>query len=481
MRPGRRATGRTTRTFERTRRLVAPTRRIAGRTSRIAVWSVVLVSLQACDRVPDADFAVVGATVFDGSGAPPIADAVVLVRDGRILAVGPSTAVEVPDGAAVVDAGGMFVIPGLVDAHVHFSSGGLGETDVDRLLRQFLFYGVTTVLNLGATHGTVATIDSLRRRAMPGRAPRIYATGGLITVPGSHPTTTIMEAPPSGDWMERGVRVAATAEEVRTAVRVGANAGMDLVKIIIESGPPPYGDDHPQMPLDLAAAAVEQGALVGLPVVAHASSPDELAVALAAGVDAVVHLVRGADSALLARMAASVMAYVPTFGVTVRAGTWGDPAESLTDPFLVAGAEPRVLASLRDAGLVPTAAPSADDLAFRRASLDELGRAYRAGVPIMAGSDTGNPFVFAGYSMHYELELMVEAGMSPADALVAATRRAAEMLGRSEEFGTLEPGRRADMLVLRADPIEDIRNTRTLEMVIQEGTVLNRETLLGPR
>ncbi len=99
-------------------------------------------------------------------------------------------------------------------------------------------------------------------------------------------------------------------------------------------------------------------------------------------------------------------------------------------------------------------------------------------MPIVGGTDTGNPFVFPGYSMHEELELMVEAGLTPMEALVAATRRAAEMLGAEDVFGTMEPGKRADLLVLGGDPLKDIRNTRTLEVVVQGGEIIDRSSLL---
>src|SRR5690606_12136805 len=104
--------------------------------------------------------------------------------------------------------------------------------------------------------------------------------------------------------------------------------------------------------------------------------------------------------------------------------------------------------------------------------------AHDAGVSIVGGTDTANPFVFPGYSIHHELALMVEAGLTPMEALVAATRRAAELLGEEDAWGTIEPGMRADLLILAANPLEDIRNTRTLEAVVLRGAVVDRATLL---
>ncbi len=102
---------------------------------------------------------------------------------------------------------------------------------------------------------------------------------------------------------------------------------------------------------------------------------------------------------------------------------------------------------------------------------------HERGVPIAIGTDTGNPYVFPGYSVHGELALLVEAGLTPLEAITAATRRATEMLGEEDQFGTIEPGKRADLLILGANPFEDIRNTRSLEVVISEGRVVDREAL----
>lgn len=205
----------------------------------------------------------------------------------------------------VIDAVGKFVLPGLADMHVHFGTGGVLPSDsltLDRVLRQFLFYGVTTLLNLGATGGSVDDILELRQRHTGSdlEAPHIYATGGLLTVPGSHPVSTLMSVPEGTDaatydWSQHGIWVVRTPAEVRDVVARLAAAGMDGIKVVIESGPDVFGDDHPQMPPAMITAAVEEAARHGLPAYAHATSPDELEDAVEAGVHAVMHLV-GPDS-----------------------------------------------------------------------------------------------------------------------------------------------------------------------------------------
>lgn len=438
-----------------------------------------------------ADLVVTGATLLDGTGAPPRPGTTIFVRGDRIVAIEDDAEAVVPAGARVLDAAGRIVIPGLADLHVHFGTGGFEGRDegtTERVLRQFLFYGVTTILNLGATGGRPDEILELRRRQEEGEltAPEIHATGGLITVPGSHPVGTIM-FPPEGadpstyDWAQRGVWVVASPAEAREVVSRLAAAGMDGIKIVVESGPTPFGDDHPQMPPEIVEAVVAEARRHALSVYAHASSVDELEVAVEAGVRAVVHLVHdpGVPSPeLLARMHEKDVYYLPTLSVFISPGVWGDPAESLSDPFLRAGVEERVIESLLRSPRAPTAPPSAEDWENRRRVLRALRAAHDAGVKVVSGTDTANPFVFPGYSVHHELALMVEAGLTPMEALLTATRRPAEMLGKDDELGTIEPGKRADMLILAADPLADIRNTRTLETVIRNGRPLDRAALL---
>jgi imidazolonepropionase-like amidohydrolase len=464
--------------------------RVTIRTSAFLV-AVTMMGQPRPTLAQNGNLAIANATLIDGTGAAARANVTILIRDGRIARVIDADKAVVPDGTRVIDATGKFVIPGLADMHVHFGTGGLLPFDsltVDRVLRQFLFYGVTTIFNVGATGGSLEDVLHLRalqaERRLPG--PRIYATGGLLTVPGSHPIATIMDLPEGADsatydWSRRGVWVVRTPDDVRQTVRRLAAAGMDGIKIVIESGPKAFGDDHPQMPPDVVAAAVEEATLHGLPVFAHATSLDELEEAVAYHVHGVMHLVDDPEAPggkLLAVMAKESVYCVPTLSLFIWAGTWGAPSQILTDPFLRSGVEARVIKSLVESPLAPKQPPSRDEWAWRRGLLGALKSVHDAGVPIVGGSDTGNPFVFPGYSMHQELELMVEAGLTPMEALVSATRRAAEMVKAGDTFGTVEPGKRADLLILGSDPLEDIRNTRTLEVVMHGGEIVDRSLLL---
>ena len=167
--------------------------------------------------------------------------------------------------------------------------------------------------------------------------------------------------------------------------------------------------------------------------------------------------------------------YVPTLSVMLWSeDLWMAPEDYLTDPFL-SGVEPQLIDTL----LASPPEPAGEIAwAWRRAVLETLKEAHDAGIRLVAGSDPPGEYTLHGYSIHDELKWMVEAGLSPGEALLAATRRAAEMVGAAGDFGTVQVGRRADLLLLSANPLEDIRNTRAIEMVILDGQVIDRGGLL---
>ena len=178
-----------------------------------------------------------------------------------------------------------------------------------------------------------------------------------------------------------------------------------------------------------------------------------------------------ADTDLVDRMAAREFVMVPTLSL------YTEPAD-LDDPFLRMTVSDEELDVLKSPDFVERMRGRWICCADLVDLLSNVGTLQDRGVVIALGTDTGNPYVFPGYSVHLELELLVRAGLSPMEALQAATLRAAQMIGAEDEFGTIESGKRADLLVLGANPLQDIRNTRSLEIVISDGNVVDREALL---
>jgi imidazolonepropionase-like amidohydrolase len=286
-----------------------------------------------------------------------------------------------------------------------------------------------------------------------------------------------------------------TVEAARKAVRERAEAEVDAIKITVESGPTPFGDDHPQMSVEMIQSIVEEAAKSGLGVFAHITSLDELQAALEGGTAGVVHTVWDRpfpDAEIADSMAARSFYVIPT--TTLYRGTvslfYIDEPIDLDDPFLRETVSENEVAILRDPEFVARfrsrrwqrhlASVENRERAIQQhveELLANVGMLHEHGVPIVLGTDTGTLFSFAGYSVHDELEFLVEAGLTPGEALESATRQAAEMLDAEDEFGTIEPGKRADVLILGANPLDDIRNTRSLETVIAEGRLVDRYAL----
>lgn len=412
-----------------------------------------LASLERSFPLPRPEHGVValrGALLIDGSGRAPVPDAVVLMRDGRILAAGPRAQVRVPRGARVVDAGGKTVIPGLWDMHAHYNQVEWGPI--------YLAAGVTTARDMANEFEYIVALKEALN-AGRGLGPRLL-TSGLID--GRSEATL-------------GVDVAETPAEGEALVRRYKQAGFDQIKV--------YGSIKPEV----LGAVVAEAHRQGLRVAGHRPREVSLAQALDLGMDEITH-VSSTYRAMLApgtRIAPDLpLPPLQLDGAPARAAIGAmasrhvsfDPTLAVEEMNLSSKAAPLAavepgLATLPPA-LAITFAPepvTPDAAAFKAAMRGQLlqivGAAHRAGIPIVAGTDQTVP----GHSLHRELELYVEAGMTPMAALQAATSVPARVMGHARDAGTIEAGKRADLVVLDANPLDDIRNTRRIHMVVAGG------------
>lgn len=476
------------------------------------------VLLLSCTSVPKTDLVITGATLIDGTGGQTRPESTIFIHDGHISKVVSGSEVKLPNDAEIIDAAGKYVIPGLADMHLHFSLGLprprlSNETEV--VLSRLLYYGVTSILAIGASGASTDSIRILRDRRTSGKlkSPYIYGTGGHLTLHGTHPIYTIfppsvqnaadslaseipMNEPVNLYSLGIGLSIVRTEEAVRKAVRERAEGDMDAIKITVESGPTMRGDNHPQMSVKMIRTIVDEASKYNLGVFAHITSIDELKAVLEGGASGIVHTVWDQplpDSTLADHMAGRDFYVIPTTSLYRGAVSlyYIDEPVNLDDPFLRETISDKEVESLRDTGFIEhfrsrgllSLGTETDPSEANRIQVSDMlknvGMLHKQNVPIVLGTDTGTPFTFPGYSVHDELEHLVKAGFSPGEALEAATRRAAEMLDAEDEFGTIEPGKRADLLILSANPLENIRNTRSLQIVISEGQVINREALLG--
>ena len=445
--------------------------------------------------------ALAGGTVLDGTGAPAIPNAVVVVDGDRITCVGTAARCPVPAGARRVDVAGRFLTPGLVDAHVHFSQTGWVDGRPDGLSAPELYPYPETAREL---------------RANPERWFRSYLCSGITAVfdVGGHPWTTALPARAESDPTAPHVRAAgplithagrsaldvdeeiytflpmATSADVRASVAALKEMGSSAVKVW-------YLAPRPDRRQELDARMMEVGEAAraaGLPLIVHATGLREAKVALRAGAVLLVHSVedRPVDREFLDLLAANEAVYAPTLvvgrnatraSVSIGLGVEYpiDDGGGCVDPGTrakVANVEP-----LRR--LIPEERRSAD-VAYRR--LESVGarqtimaenvrRVHEAGGTVVVATDAGNPLTLHGPSIFDEMEAVQAAGLDAADILVMATRNGAHAMDRLDDFGTLEAGKIADLLVLTEDPREDVRAFRSRTHVMRAGRLHEQASL----
>jgi imidazolonepropionase-like amidohydrolase len=446
---------------------------------RLGHLALIGTLLLGCKQGGHNGVALVGATLIDGSGGPALPDAAVVVRGGRIESIGLRADFQLPRRTREVDVSGRWIIPGLIDAHVHLSPA------MSWAPARFLAWGVTTVRDV---HGGIGSLSRLKRhsgKATP-EGPRVYLAGAMID---GRPAT-YTDA------------IAVNSEsDARKGVDQLVSAGADFIKVYTRIDPP------------LLRAIVDEARAFNLGVTGHLGMTDAVAAAKV-GITSIEHLTgvpeaasrspsslftahyrgffsgwtaserswAGLDSAALTRvanrLAESKITLIPTLVLHETLSRLDQPG-MLRDPAL----EDVPQAQQKDwdvRGLIARAGWTEDDFeAFRRsrANQDLFIRLFAAaGGRLAAGTDAPNQMLVPGYTEHREMELLVRAGLTPREALRAATRNAAVLIG-VDSLGLLAPGKAADLLVLSKDPLVDIRNTRAIAAVMARGYLLDADSI----
>jgi imidazolonepropionase-like amidohydrolase len=452
----------------------------APRAGRRLALGLIFTGLTASSLLVQAGTALVGGRLIDGYGHRPIANSVILVEDGIIEAVGTVDTLEVPDGYEVVSTEGMDVLPGLWENHAHLMLNGHADyshwhpTYIDRFASeimpasavQLLLAGVTTTRDLGAP---LEDSLSVKRRIESGEipGPRVFISGPFI----QH------EAYPGTDFYRWGVDSVADA---RAKVKKLADAGVDIIKLI----------DQDHMTLEEAQTVVDEAHKHGLKVVAHSHRPDEIRRGLEIGVDNFEHT--GLTTApgypedvldmLRERTATGRVAGGPLFWTPTVEGLWNyeftvDNPEKLDNTCWHRGLEDSTIADIEGSIQEPGQLGYTQLTPLRKPTLKRKFQELRdAGVVMLVGTDSGIPMKFHCQSTWNEMDVWVNVmGVDPMATIRSATYWGAVMMGVEDKWGTVSPGKYADIIAVQGDVLRHINLLSRVDLVMKGGVIYKRD------
>jgi imidazolonepropionase-like amidohydrolase len=411
---------------------------------RIALVLCFILSVAASSRSVDqpnptgAGQAWVGVRIIDGTGRPALEPATLFIRNGRIEAVGAK--VKLPRGVQKIDASGKTIIPGLINAHGHIND--LSQLGI------YLRDGITTVQSLGGAKEV--ELREQNAKAAPGTAPHLYIAGPIqdsTAIPGAVAVTT--------------------PEQARQSVDDLIHKKPDFVKVRVDD----FRGARPKMAPEVYQAVIDEAHKNGFRTAAHIVYLDDAKGVLRAGVDYIAHSVRDreVDQEFIDLMKKRDVSYCPTLTREVAVFTYSETPAFFSDPFFLKEADPAEIAQMSDPKHQEGVRNDASAQWYKEhlaVAMHNLKTLSDAGVNIAMGTDSGGgPGRFQGYFEHLELEYEVKAGLTPMQALVTATSGSAKALNISKDVGTLEKGKWADFVILTANPLDDIRNTRKIESV----------------
>lgn len=419
------------------------------KTIRNIFEALLLIGITASTAMPAGVKAFTGASVYDGTGKPAIANATILVRDGKVEAVGPSSKIKPPAGADVINVSGKFIIPGMISTHVHISDiNGIRppaytDENTRRQLGVFARYGITTLWSLGGEKEPAYKAREMQNSPALDRA-RIYLAGEVI--------------------------VGKTPEEARRMVAKIAATKPDVIKIRVDD----MLGTATKMTPDVYKAVIEEAHSRGLRVAAHIYYLDDAKQLLRDGADFIAHSVRDKeiDAEFLSLMKRRNIPYCPTLTREISTFVYESKPAFFSDPFFLREADPEVVAQLQEPSRQEAMRKSKTAQGYKAAlptAEKNLKKAQDAGLTIVLGTDAGpSANRFEGYFEHLEMEMMADSGLTPAQVLRSATIDAAHAM-KVNGVGTLTKGAWADLVVLDKDPLKDIRNTKTISAVFTAG------------
>lgn len=415
-----------------------------NRSAYFVLALVVALSCKSRNTVQSEYTAFTGATIIDGTGSEPIGNGVLMIRHGRVVAVGSDDAVSVPDGVRVVDLKGKTIIPGIINAHGHVGNtrgiegGHYSAGNIIDNLKIYARYGVTTVVSLGDDRKEAVPLRHVNAGAASDRA-RLFIAGEVIT--GQTPAQAVAVVD-SNDHM-----------------------GVDFMKIRVDDN---LGTTT-KMSEEVYRAVIDRSHELGYKIATHMYYLEDAKKLLDAGSDLLAHSVRDVpvDDAFIEKIREKKVGYCPTLTRELSAFVYSDTPVFFTDPFFTREYDASIIAPLKDPARQSQVANNRNAQIYRQqlpVAMANLKKLSDAGIPIVFGTDSGVPTRFMGYFEHLEMEMMQEAGLTPMEIIVSATRNPAEYMGL-DSLGTLSEGNWADFIVLDANPVGDIKKLREISAI----------------
>ncbi len=413
--------------------------------------------------------------LIDGTGRAPVDHAALVIRGGKITQVVNGRSAAKPEGAQVLNLSGKTVMPSLINGHGHLglvqgtsvSPSNYTGLNIMRQLVQYEDYGITTVISLGINKDL---LYKLRSEQGKGNEPgaTILTAGRGIGVPDGMPPVKV-----GSDQLYRP----ATPEQARAAVREMATHSPNLIKVWVDDSM----GKLPKMNASVYSAVVDEAHRLNLRVAAHVFYLEDAKRLLQAGIDILAHSVRDQelDADTLSLLKSKQVYYIPTLQLEESFYIYADHPDWMNSPFfknaLSGPLEKEIDSNSYKNKIEKDPATQAHHKAMQIA-MANLKKVHDATAPIGFGTDSGaNPYRIPGWAEHRELQLLVQAGLTPVEAIHCATQANAKMLHLDENTGTVQAGKQADLLVLNADPSADISNTEKIAMIFHNGRQVNRD------
>jgi imidazolonepropionase-like amidohydrolase len=441
-----------------------------SRSTKLGVACLLVLALVMCAKASaQQSIVLTNATIIDGTGKPAHQNRTVVIRGDRIQEIGAGRE-HTPSSAKVIDLHGQTIMPLIINTHGHLgltkgstqSAANQSDDNIRQQLLRYQEYGVGAMLSMGTDGKRFAEIrEQSRRGALPGAD--VYTAGMGIGAQNG--------VPPAAMGFTDVFRPE-TPAEARREVAQQAPQKPDFIKVWVDD----FWGQYPKMPAEIYAAIIDEAHKNGLRVAAHVYHLEDARLLVADGVDVLAHSIRDADvdDAFIAEMKKHNVAYIPTLSLDDFAFAYGDSPNWVNDPFFTEALDPGLLEMITSPeykAKVQSNKVTAQEEAALPQAMRNLKKIYDAGILVTLGTDSGaTPIRIQGFAEHMELALMVQAGLTPIQAITVATSNAATLLRVADQYGTLAAGKKANFIVLEKDPSHDIHNTQTIRAVWKDGS-----------